>query len=176
MIRYQPLEPDDLAHIGDIDRTERIDTKVVQRGAELMELTGDWSAPAWSTDDGEQSVVAQRRECEEYLAAGAVGLGAWDGERLVGIGIVKPALRPGIAQFAYLHVSRDHRGQGVGSELGSRLERVALESGHTALVVSATPSQNTVRFYRARGFAPMAEPIPELLAREPEDVHMQKLL
>jgi hypothetical protein len=44
------------------------------------------------------------------------------------------------------------------------------------MVVSATPSENTVGFYRGRGFAPMAEPLAELLEREPEDVHMRKVL
>jgi len=31
------------------------------------------------------------------------------------------------------------------------------------MVVSATPSENTVRFYLGRGFRPMAQPLPELL-------------
>ncbi len=67
-IHYRWLERDDLARIGDIDRTERIDTLVVQRGTELEERTGDWSARAWFVDgDGEHSVAAQRRECAAYL-------------------------------------------------------------------------------------------------------------
>jgi hypothetical protein len=33
-----------------------------------------------------------------------------------------------------------------------------------------------VRFYLGRGYEPMAEPLPELLEREPGDVHMQKWL
>ena len=44
------------------------------------------------------------------------------------------------------------------------------------MVVSATPSVNTVQFYRGRGFAPTAEPLPELYALEPEDVHLSKRL
>jgi hypothetical protein len=44
------------------------------------------------------------------------------------------------------------------------------------MVVSATPSLNTVRFYRGRGFEPMVEPLPELYDLEPEDVHMEKQL
>jgi hypothetical protein len=56
------------------------------------------------------------------------------------------------------------------------LERLARDLGDTELVVSATPSANTVRFYLRRGFEPMAEPLPELYEREPEDVHMRKRL
>ena len=44
------------------------------------------------------------------------------------------------------------------------------------MVVSATPSLNTVRFYQRRGFEPMSEPLPELYQLGPEDVHMEKRL
>jgi hypothetical protein len=44
------------------------------------------------------------------------------------------------------------------------------------MVVSATPSGNTVRFYLGRGFQPVAEPLAELFELEPEDVHMRKVL
>jgi hypothetical protein len=33
-----------------------------------------------------------------------------------------------------------------------------------------------VRFYQARGFEVIAEPLPELFELEPEDVHMRKVL
>ena len=95
---------------------------------------------------------------------------------MVGIGIVRPHIRPGIAQFAYLHVSSEHRAHGIGRHLCKELERLAWELGDTTMVVSATPSLNTVRFYRRRGFEPMAEPLPELYELEPDDVHMQKRL
>jgi hypothetical protein len=48
--------------------------------------------------------------------------------------------------------------------------------GDSEIVVSATPSQNTVGFYLAHGFQPTAEPLPEPLALEPQDVHMRKEL
>jgi hypothetical protein len=44
------------------------------------------------------------------------------------------------------------------------------------MVVSATPSENTVRFYLGRGFQPMIDPLAELFELEPEDVHMRKTL
>src|SRR5262245_53431360 len=176
-IEYRLLERDDLDRIGDIDRTETIDTLYVQRGAELEELKGDFSAPAWPADGtGEHSVTAQRQACEAYLDAGGTALGAFVGTRLVGIGIVKPHMRPGIAQLAYLHVSAGERGGGVGATLTAELERLAREAGDTSMVVSATPSENTVRFYRGRGYDPMPVPLPELHELEPDDVHMAKEL
>jgi GNAT superfamily N-acetyltransferase len=176
-VRYVRLERADLTRIGDIDRTERIDTLYVQRGTELEPRPGDWSARPWFTDgQGEHSVAAQRRACEHYLDAGGSALGAFDGERLVGIGIVVPHLRPGIAQLAYLHVSDGYRGRGIGVRLDDDLEHIAREAGDAEMVVSATPSENTVRFYLGRGFEPDAEPLPELLELEPEDVHLRKRL
>lgn len=53
---------------------------------------------------------------------------------------------------------------------------IARDLGDSQMVVSATPSQHTVRFYLARGFRVMAEPLPELVALEPDDVHMSKVL
>jgi hypothetical protein len=71
-ITYRQLVVADLARIGEIDRTERIDTLYVQRGAQLEKRAGDWSAPPWSLEgEGEHSVAHQRAECERYLAAGA---------------------------------------------------------------------------------------------------------
>jgi len=174
---YRPLAAEDLARIGEIDRTERIDTLYVQHGPRLEETHGDWSAPAWFGEgEGEHSVAHQRSECERYLAAGGIALGAFTEGRLIGIGIVIPHVRPGIAQLAFLHVSHGYRARGVGGHLGEELERLAREHGDTRIVVSATPSLNTVRFYRRRGFEPMAEPLPELYQLEPEDVHMEKRL
>jgi predicted N-acetyltransferase YhbS len=107
---------------------------------------------------------------------GAVALAAFAGKRLVGIGLVALNIRPGIAQLAYLHVSHGYRARGIGGRLADEMERIARDAGHTTMVVSATPSLNTVRFYQRRGFEPMAEPLPELYALEPEDVHLRKSL
>ena len=175
-IVYRPLVATDLERIGEIDRTERIEALYVQHGADLERREGDWSAPPWREGRGEHSVAHQRAQCEGYLAAGALGLSAFEGERLVGIGLVTPHVRPGIAQLAFLHVSHGHRGRGVGSHLAAELERLAHERGDAIMVVSSTPSEHTVRFYLRRGFEPMAEPLPELFELEPEDVHMSKEL
>jgi GNAT superfamily N-acetyltransferase len=78
--------------------------------------------------------------------------------------------------LAFLHVSAPMRATGIGSRLSAQLEQTALTAGDTEIVVSATPSENTVRFYLGRGFQPMAEPLAELIELEPGDVHMHKVL
>jgi GNAT superfamily N-acetyltransferase len=166
-VEIRRLAPTELSRVVEIDRTERIDLIYEQRGTELVERRGNWSAPAWDRDGrGEHSVEAQRHALERYADAGGIALGAFSGGRLVGIGVIVP----------HLHVSEAFRAAGIGSRLCDDLELMVRGAGDSEMVVSATPSENTVRFYLGRGYELMAEPLPELFELEPEDVHMKKRL
>jgi GNAT superfamily N-acetyltransferase len=172
---YRTLEVTEFGRVGEIDRTERIDTLFVQDGERLEPRTGDFSAAPWDpVGEGEHSVAAQRSELEHYVEEGAICIGAFEDDRLVGVGAVRFHVRENVAQLAYLHVTQGERGKGIGVALSAELERLAREAGDTSMVVSATPSENTVRFYLRRGFTPMAEPLPELYELEPDDIHMRK--
>jgi GNAT superfamily N-acetyltransferase len=111
-----------------------------------------------------------------HVDKGGIALGAFASGRLVAIGVVVPHVRPGIAQLAFLHVTAPLRATGIGSYLSEQLEQIARTAGDSDMVVSATPSENTVRFYLGRGFQLMADPLAELFELEPEDVHMYKML
>jgi GNAT superfamily N-acetyltransferase len=176
-VEIRELARSELSRVGEIDRTERIDVLFEQHGTELVARRGNWSASAWDPDGhGEHSVDAQRRALVHYADAGGIARGAFSAGRLVGIGVVVPHIRPAIAQLAFLHVSKEFRAAGVGSRLVADLELIARRTGDTEIVVTATPSENTVRFYLGRGYRPMAQPLPELLELEPEDVHLAKLM
>ena len=176
-VEFRRLDRTELSRVDEIDRTERIDVRYVQHGTQLVARHGDWSASAWDPDGrGEHSLQAQVRAVEHYVDDGGIALGAFTGGRLVGIGIVVPHLRPGVAQLAYLHVSAPFRAMGIGSRMIDQLEQIGRTAGDSDMVVSATPSENTVRFYLGRGFQPMAEPLDELFEVEPEDVHLRKEL
>ena len=176
-VEFRRLRRDELQRVAEIDRRERIDALFEQHGTQLVARQGSWSAPAWDPDGhGDHSVEAQVRALEQYVDSGGVALGAFDGDRLAGIGVVVPHRRPGIAQLAYLQVSAPFRALRIGSGLSERLELIARAAGDSEMVVSATPSQNTVRFYLGRGYRPMAEPLAELSELEPEDVHLSKAL
>ena len=167
----------DLARVAEIDRSEQISAIYVQRGENLELVEGDYSSPAWEAlGEGEHSIAQKRRDLEWHVSRGAVAIGAFAGERLAGIGVVLPGLRPGVAQLAWLHVTRAHRARGVGRRLAAALEAVAWERGDREMVVSATRSRNTVDFYMGLGFRPMTNPLPELFELEPEDIHMSKTL
>jgi GNAT superfamily N-acetyltransferase len=172
-VAIRTLRREEFSLIAQIDRTERIEVLYEQRGTELVERRGDFSAPPWRTDsDGEHSVVSQVAALEHYVDEGGIVLGAFIDDRFVGVGVVVPHLRPGISQLAFLHVTAASRDRGVGRRLCDALRDIARAEGDTQWVVSATPSEHTVRFYLARGFQPMDEPLPELFALEPEDIHL----
>lgn len=171
------LGRDELMRVGEIDRTEEIEILYEQHGTELVARHGAWSAPPWDPEhDGDHSVAAQHRALLGYADAGGTALGAFAEGRLVGIGVVVPHVRPHIAQLAYIHVTREHRSTGIGNRLCDELELIARRAGDTEIVVTATPSANTVQFYLGRGYRPMAQPLPELHELEPEDIHMSKAL
>jgi GNAT superfamily N-acetyltransferase len=176
-VEFRTLDRTELSRVVEIDRSEHIAVLYAQLGTQLVAQHGDWSASPWDPDgDGEHSVESQVHALHRYVGSGGLALGAFAGERLVGIGVVVPHLRPSIAQLAYLHVSAPFRAKGVGVGLCVRLEQIARTAGDSEMVVSATPSEHTVRFYLGRGFQPMADPLAELLEAEPEDVHMWKVL
>jgi ribosomal protein S18 acetylase RimI-like enzyme len=177
VVELRRLGRTDLWRVAEIDRREHIDVLYDQHGTRLVPRHGDWDAAAWDPDGvGDHSVSAQRRALEHAVDAGGSAFGAFAGAPLVGIGVVVPHLRPGIAQLAFLHVSARWRASGIGCRLSEQLDHVARTAGDVEMVVSATPSGNTVRFYRGRGFRPMAEPLAELFDAEPDDVHMHKAL
>ena len=167
----------ELSRVAEIDRRERIDVQYVQHGTELVARHGNWSSLAWDPDGhGEHSVKAQIHMLEHYVDMGGIALGAFAGERLAGIGAVVPHLRPGIASWRTSWSARRSRATGIGSRLCEQLDEIARTAGDSDMVVTATPTENTVRFYFGRGFQPMAEPLAELFELEPEDVHMRKVL
>src|SRR5262249_16558729 len=123
-VEIRTLAHRELSRVGEIDRTEQIDVLFEQQGTELVARRGSWNAPAWDREgDDEHSVEAHRRELVRYVDAGGIARGAFSGERLVGIGVVVPHIRPAIAQLAFLHVSHDFRATGVGTRLSSELEQ-----------------------------------------------------
>jgi GNAT superfamily N-acetyltransferase len=173
-VEVRELSRSELTRVAEIDRTEHIDVLYEQHGTALVARRGSWSAAAWDQDGhGEHSVEAKVLELQRYVDRGGVVLGAITGGRVVGIGVVVPHLRPGIAQLAFLHVSSSWRGAGIGGRLSAQLEQIARDADDSEMVVSATPSENTVRFYTGRGFRPTAEPLAELFELEPEDVHLR---
>jgi GNAT superfamily N-acetyltransferase len=178
LITIRRLDPVDVRRIGEIDRSERITTGYVYRDGRLESESVDWDVQPWLADDDSHfwSVAHHVRQFAAALEKGGILLGAFDGEVLAGFAILRYRLAPGMAQLAALFVSRPYRRSGVGRLLVAEVECLAREDGARSLYVSAVPSESAVGFYLDWGFRPAAEPNPELLALEPDDIHMVKPL
>ena len=174
-MEYRTLGRTELSLIAEIDRSEHINVLYEQHGTQLVARHGTWSASAWDPDGhGEDSVEAKVHQLQHYFdkTAGSRSVrssaGGWSES-------ASPChtLRPGSRSR---HVSAPFGTTAIGSRPSEQLEQIARTAGDSDMVVSATPSENTVRFYLGRGFQPMADPLTELFELEPEDVHMRKML
>jgi GNAT superfamily N-acetyltransferase len=177
VITIQRLAKSKIDRLGEIDRSEEVGVGYTYRDGELRAEEVDWRVPAWFAEgDGPHSLQTMIRFCTQLLEEGGVLLGALDGERLAGIAILRYGLTEGMAQLAFLHVSRPYRRQGIAARLTHEASCLARQDGARALYVSATPSESAVGFYLGQGFRPTGEPNSELFALEPEDIHMIKVL
>ena len=161
----------EIAAVWGIDRRELIEGRYRLDGGELVPEPHRFDVPGWPPD--------ARTTYDPLLAAcfdrGGPFFGAFDGEVLVGVAVLdaRPVVaHPELLQMVMLHVSRDYRGRGVGSALFRRVLAEAAERGAAGLYISATPSRNTIDFYRRFGAVPIGQPDPALLALEPEDIHL----
>ncbi|MBU0491170.1 MAG: GNAT family N-acetyltransferase [Chloroflexi bacterium] len=174
-IHYQWMPASDVPRLAELDRSERVTLNYRMEEGALTGFAVDWDVPRWFAEgDGEHTVAHHVHFCQQHLAQGSQMLGAFDGDTLVGLGTLQPQIRPGLAQLAFLHVSRAYRRRGIAAHLVEQLCDEVRRAGATAIYVSATPSESAVGFYRSQGFALTDQPIPELLALEPEDIHMVK--
>lgn len=160
----------ELDRIVEIDRSEPVAGFYVQSGTEL-----DFR-PVTPFIGGWPSVPETVQFCRDHVGNGALALGVFGEERLVGIGILTSNLLPGVAQLAFMHVSAAYRRQGIATALWEQLVAHARATRHRSVYVTATPTLSAVGFYRRLGFRPSDSPVPHLLELEPEDIHMSVAL
>jgi GNAT superfamily N-acetyltransferase len=172
-IEVRSLPAGRIALVGDIDRSERVTSAYRVEEGSLVRFGVDWDVPGWFPEGtGGHHVASLIETLRPVVEGGGVLLGAFRDERIVGLAIVAPRFEPPMAWLAFLHVTRSERRKGVGTALWAEAERRSREAGAASMYVSATPSGPTVDFYLARGCVPVARPHPDLLAEEPEDVHL----
>ncbi|NIM94210.1 MAG: GNAT family N-acetyltransferase [Anaerolineales bacterium] len=176
-IRYLWMRNDEVHRIAELDRSEHVTINYVVQDGALEKVEVDWHVPPWSVQGEEEHSVAHMIEfCQDHLHNGARMLGAFDGEKLVGIGILRPELSHHMAQLDFLHVSRAYRRRGIASRITRELCKLAVDDGAEKVYVSATPSESAVDFYLSQDFHLTMDVRPELFALEPEDIRMVKEL
>jgi GNAT superfamily N-acetyltransferase len=173
VITYKELAESDLAGIAEIDRSEIIRIGYEVREGALAQMDVMWDTPNFMAEgEGEHTVTHEIEFCKSHMARNAIAIGGFDRETLIAIGILTPDIRPAMAQFAYLHVSRQYRRKGIGAAITRQLLERASALGSERVYVSAVPSESAVGFYKSFGFDLISEPLPEMYELEPDDIHM----
>lgn len=149
-LRYRWMEPDEVNSVAEIDRSERIRSGYVYENGKLKKMDVQWDSRTWLDEgEGEFTVAAQIKFCHDHIMRNGRMYGAFDADRLVGVGILQPKIRKGIAQLAYLHVCNGYRRSGIGSRITEALIHEAERDGAKQLYVSATPSGSVADFFEA---------------------------
>ncbi len=174
-IQYRWMEPAEIDRLREIDRAEIIRLGFNYKDSQLKGRPVNWDTQGFSREGtGDHSFAGQIDFCRAHIDAGARMIGAFDGNKMVAVGVLRPEIRPRLAQLAYLQVSNGYRRQGIASLLVEQLFQFAAATGADRVYVSATPTGSAVGFYLRQGFAPVKQPLPELYALEPNDIHMVK--
>jgi GNAT superfamily N-acetyltransferase len=168
---YRDLGEDELQLLATIDRAEQIDSHYVVQDGSLRLVDGRVDVVGWYPTEVDDYVA----RLHELRAAGGDVVGAWNGASLLALASLdaRPVgSDPHLMKLDMLHVDAGHRRRGIGRELIELLAERARRRGATALYISATPTRNTVDAYVRLGAVLADPPDPDLIALEPEDVHL----
>ncbi|MFC2029794.1 GNAT family N-acetyltransferase [Chloroflexota bacterium] len=163
------LEP---SRIAEIDVSEHGDVVLHHANGQVETAPEEWYRSPLPAEGWVRDVEKWRAE----IASGGAAIGAFAGERLIGIAVVRNDLTETSSQLSALFVSRDHRRRGVARQLTDEACRFAREAGAQELYVSAIPSRSAVGFYTSHGFRLANKVNKALYELEPEDIHMIRAL
>ena len=169
------LQRDEIPLIWQIDRREVIENVYYLREGKLVLEPEHYDMQGWPPGEAEH-YTSILQDCYD---GGGLFWGAFENDRLVGVSILESKFIGSgrdTLQLKFLHVSRDHRKQGVATKLFHLAVEKAKSLGARKLYISATPSENTVNYYSRLGCVLANEIDPELFALEPEDTHFEYLI
>ena len=170
MIYFSLLTRGEIIQIWSIDRREVIENVYHLENGSLVLKPEHYDMQGWPPGEAEIYTPLLYKSFDK----GGWFCGAFDDKTLVGIAILDNKFigkDKNQLQLKFLHVSRDYRKQGLGRKLFDLAMEKARERGALQLYISATPSENTVKFYLKLGAVVTDEPDPELFELEPEDIH-----
>jgi predicted N-acetyltransferase YhbS len=174
-LEFRTLERHEVESIWTIDRREVIEQTYRLQGGELRLRADYFDMQGWPPDD----VRKMTPLLYESFDRSGTFYAAFDGKQLVGVAVldtIRRGPRGDLLQLLMLSVSRDYRAQGLGGRLFAQALAAAHDRGARGLYISATPSENTIRFYQRHGCVVIATPDPELFALEPMDIHLECLV
>ncbi len=170
-IAFRELKLEDLPAMVEIDRAETIDAIYTVTDGQLVLHEKQIDVHGWYPSE----VPAHVEHLASFIQAGGAAFGAFDGERLVGIGGLNIGPIGGdtsVMQLEPLHVSSGYRGRGIGRRLVELVADRARSLGGRALYISSISTRNSVDAYLRLGATVLENPDPVLFAKEPEDIHL----
>lgn len=172
MITTRELRRDEVERVWEIDRREVINNIYYYEDGALVLRPEHYDMSGWPPGEAEKYTPILL-ECYDR---GGWFCGLFDDTKLVGVAILENrwiGKEGDTLQLKFLHVSSAYRKQGLGRRLFEFSLDKAQAMGASRMYISATPSENTVNFYRNLGCVVTQEPDPELFELEPEDIHLE---
>lgn len=174
-ITYRKLTRPEIKHFPQIDRSEIIRHIYVLEDGRPQRKPHHFDVPDWSPSEKK----ARTAELLTLFDNGATFFGAFDDPFLIALSALNHNFLPSgdrRLNLEGLWVSNGYRGQAIGRTLFQWSAQEAHKKGAHAMYVSSSPSENTVHFYQNLGCT-LANPVdPGLLAKEPDDIHMELVL
>ena len=171
MITRRELLREEIEQVWNIDRSEVIDNIYYLENGTLVLRPEHHDVRGWPPGEAEKYTPILL----DCFDRGGWFHGAFDHARLVGTVVLESKFigkHKDQLQLKFLHVSSSYRNRGLGTQLFELARTSARERGAKRMYISATPSENTINFYLRLGCQVADEPDPELLALEPEDIHL----
>src|SRR5258708_2081964 len=172
VIAGRTLLREEIKQVWNIDRSEVIDNIYHLENGTLVLRAQHIDVRGWPPGEAEKYMPILL----DCFDRGGWFHGAFDDAELVGAVVLERkriGQRKDQLQLMFLHVSNSYRNRGLGTELFELAKAMARERGAGRLYITATPSENTVNFYRRLGCAVAVELDQELFALEPEDIHLE---
>lgn len=175
MLTYKEMSVDKAEHIRHIDRSEIIEKMYKYEDGELKEEQTGYECSNWGENDYLEMISRYKNE----LTNGGTAFGAYDGEKLVGFGVLGYKFRgkeEDQLQLDLMYVTRKYRRKGIGKKLMGLLSEAAKKKGAKYLYISSTETESAVNFYTSLGSRLTEKVDKELFGKEPLDIHMVKKL
>ncbi|HSB01714.1 MAG TPA: GNAT family N-acetyltransferase [Anaerolineales bacterium] len=169
------LQRDEIPLIWQIDRREIIENIYYLREGKLVLEPEHYDMQGWPPGEAEQYTPILL-DCYDH---GGFFWGAFEKDELAGVSVLESKFigsGQDTLQLKFLHVNRDCRGQGLGTQLFKIAVEKAQTLGAKKLYISATPSEKTVNYYMRLGSVLATEIDAALFALEPEDIHLEYVI
>jgi predicted N-acetyltransferase YhbS len=171
-ISGRQLRREEIDQVWAIDRSEVIHHVYYCKSGTLVLKPEYYEVDGWPPGEAEKYTPL----LIDCFARSGWFYGLFDDAKLIGAAILDGRFigrKQDQLQLTFLHVSKAYRQQGLGKRLFTLAKAKARERGAKRLYISATPSENTIDFYRRLGCVVTQEVEAELFALEPKDIHLE---